>query len=280
MYSAAMGPQSFVRKSLRILRSIVGQRQFYRAARLLMFEAQFDVLNQPDSNGERYVQSVVGRHFKSPVVFDVGANIGDWTASLLGQGNATAATVHAFEPCRGTFELLQRRFPRRGGLFLNQAACSDHVGLAILAVDAVASGSNALANDDFATKEEVALTTIDAYCRDNSIAHINLLKVDAEGHDSIVLLGALAMLQAHEIDFIQFEYNHRWINERKLLRDAFKYLQPLGYRVGKLTGDAVQFYPNWHAELETYRESNYVACLPEHVHLLRTIPPEWIPTIY
>jgi FkbM family methyltransferase len=245
-----------------------------------MFEAQFDVLNEPDTNGERYVQAVIASHFKSPVVFDVGANIGDWTASFLRQAHAGAAMIHAFEPCRGTFELLERRFPDRNGLFLNHAACSDRVGLASLAVDAVASGSNALANDDFDSKEEVSLTSIDAYCRDRSIQHINLLKVDAEGHDSIVLLGALAMLQAREIDFIQFEYNQRWINERKLLRDAFKYLQPLGYRIGKLTGDAVQFYPNWHSELETYRESNYVACLPQHVALLRTIPPEWVPTAY
>ncbi len=155
MYSPTMGPQSLARKSSRILRSIVGQRQFYRAARLLMFEAQFDVLNEPDTNGERYVQAVIASHFKSPVVFDVGANIGDWTASFLRQANAGAAMIHAFEPCRGTFELLERRFPDRNGLFLNHAACSDRVGLASLAVDAVASGSNALANDDFDSKEEV-----------------------------------------------------------------------------------------------------------------------------
>ncbi len=272
-----MGPQSLIRKSARLIRTVVGQREFYRAARLLMFESQFDVLNEPGTNGEHYVQAVVANHFALPVAFDVGANVGDWTESFLRQENARGATVHAFEPCSGTFKLLQERLSKRAEVFLNQAACSDHAGVASLAVDAVASGVNALVNDDFKEREEVALTTIDAYCRAKAISHINLLKVDAEGHDSIVLLGAHAMLEAHAIDILQFEYNYRWINERRFLRDAFIYLQPLGYRIGKLTGNAIQFYPKWHYELEVYREGNFVACLPQWVDLFRSVPPNWVP---
>jgi hypothetical protein len=39
-------------------------------------------------------------------------------------------------------------------------------------------------------------------------------------------------------------------------------LAPLGYSLGKLTPRGVEFYPGWDAELETFVEGNYVACVP------------------
>jgi hypothetical protein len=47
------------------------------------------------------------------------------------------------------------------------------------------------------------------------------------------------------------------------LLDAFKFFEPLGYRIGKITPNAIEFYSKWHFELETFREANYIACLPE-----------------
>jgi hypothetical protein len=40
-------------------------------------------------------------------------------------------------------------------------------------------------------------------------------------------------------------------------------LQPLGYKLGKLTPRGVEFYAHWDPDLETFVEANYVACLPE-----------------
>jgi hypothetical protein len=47
------------------------------------------------------------------------------------------------------------------------------------------------------------------------------------------------------------------------LKDAFELLLPLGYKLGKITGKGLEFYPDWHFELESFREGNYLACLPE-----------------
>jgi hypothetical protein len=85
------------------------------------------------------------------------------------------------------------------------------------------------------------------------------------------------LLRSRDVDVIQFEYNHFWFGERRLLRDAFDYLKPLGYAIGKITGNAIQFYPEWHRELETYVEANYIACLPEWVRRFRTVSPGWVP---
>jgi hypothetical protein len=75
-----------------------------------------------------------------------------------------------------------------------------------------------------------------------------------------VLRGARKLFAGQHIMAAQFEYNHRWIAARSFLRDAFELLTPLGYRLGKLTPDGVEFYPGWDAELETFVEGNYVAC--------------------
>lgn len=226
-----------------------------------MYEARFDVLDDPMTNGEHWLQAAVLHHFPNPVVFDIGAHIGDWTGSLLRQCTAGDAVVHAFEPCRGTFELLERRALKWKGVTLTRAACSDRLGIGSLGVDGTASGINALVNERLTTREEVALMTVDAYCQEHSIAHINLMKVDTEGHDLSVLAGARGLLGSQAVDVIQFEYNHRWIDERKLLRDAFEFLLPLGYRIGKLTGNRIQPFQAWHWELEnTEKEIMLRAC--------------------
>ena len=71
------------------------------------------------------------------------------------------------------------------------------------------------------------------------------------------------MLHEQAIEVIQFEYNSRWIDSRHFLKDAFDYLRPFEYRIGKITPKGVEFYQSWHPELETFREGNYLACRGE-----------------
>jgi len=276
-----MRSDSPVRKAVRIVRSWMGQRNFYRAIRLLMYEARFDVLNEPATNGEHYIQRVVLLHTSHSIVFDIGAHRGDWTASLLKQQNTDIA-VYAFEPSEEIFNFLRQRTADSKSVIPVHMACSERAGKSKFIVPGPLSGISSIAAQDSHSDsdpdiEMVTLTSLDKYCRESGIPHINLLKVDTEGHDLSVLLGAEDLLRAHSVDVVQFEYNHRWIYERRFLRDAFEYLKPLGYAIGKITGDAIQFYPDWHWELETYCEANYIACAPEWVNYFNTVPAGWVP---
>jgi hypothetical protein len=59
------------------------------------------------SNGElRFMRSVLP---DCTVVFDVGANIGDWAA--MAASINPSATLHCFEPSKPTFQRLQERVP-------------------------------------------------------------------------------------------------------------------------------------------------------------------------
>lgn len=237
--------------------------------------------NQLASNGESMLQRCVVEATEAGaplVVFDVGANRGDWTLSILAlcARAPVALQVHAFEPSAYTRELLEGALaghPLRDRVSVEPMALSDQEGEAQLFVPEPGAGTTTLSPDAdtgaYQSVETTRLSTVDAFCQRAGIAQIPLLKCDAEGHDALVIDGAMEMFRAQRIGILQFEYNQRWINSRRYLKDVFEQLGPLGYAVGKLTPAGVEFYPGWDWELESYREGNYIACLP---HWRRQLP--------
>lgn len=255
----------------------VGRRNLVRLGRLLSNEGRLDVTNKMASNGEMLVQAVALRHAASgrpALIFDVGANVGEWTLAMLNTAGTTRreTQIHSFEPCSGTFALFQRNIGPAafadGRVVAVQSALSNANGTALLNVVADGLGTNSLHADSagkHSHPETIQLATLDSYCRDTDIGHILLVKIDTEGHDMNVLHGAAEMLGAGRIDMLQFEYNHRWVFSRHFLRDAFEFMKPLGYEIGKVTPKGIEFYAGWHPELETFREGNYLACRKEWV---------------
>lgn len=257
--------------------AVMGRRNLVRFARLLTMESRLDAGNEIHSNGERMVQSAAATGTppgKPVVVFDAGANIGQWTRDMLDAARAAGRSdvqVHSFEPCQGTYEILKRNLAGFAGsdrVTCVHKALSSAPGSAVLNIVGDGAGTNSLhqqAGMNAAKQETITLTTVDDYCREAAIERIALLKIDTEGHDMSVIEGAKAMLGRRAIDLVQFEYNQRWIYSRHYLLDAFSMLQPLGYRLGKITPTGIEFYKDWHYELESWREGNYLACLESWV---------------
>ena len=265
----------------------VGRRNLVRLSRLLTMESRLDVGNDLDTNGERMVQErALSSVRQTPiVVFDVGANVGRWTSALLKTSNRDkrgAVQVYCFEPAAATYQsLCDRLVALKDRVIPIQAALSNVDGEAEFNIFGDGLGINSLhlphqsrwnsEKQPVPTLEKVQLVTADSFCAREGIEQIALLKIDAEGHDLAVLEGARGMLEAHRIQVLQFEYNQRWIDSRHYLKDAFELLEPLGYKLGKITPRGIEFYPQWHFELETFREGNYLACLSEHVDLFPQI---------
>lgn len=279
----AVSGRGHVRFALRSLMRLSGRSFPYRVGRLLMNEARFDAPNDPACNGERGVQATVLRHpqpGRKTVVFDVGANVGNWTCAILEQAEDLAdLEVHAFEPCTGTYDMLVSRIGALAGpanVVPVRKACSSSAGTGALHIVGIGAGTNSLTCAEHTDSvEQVELISIDDYCHTSNINHVSLLKIDAEGHDIEVIKGATRMLQQQDIDVLQFEYNQRWIFNCAFLRDVFSILSPLGYRIGKVTPYGVEFYERWDWELETFREGNYLACLPQWISHFNRIVPSW-----
>ena len=260
-------------EAARIIERVLGRRLFVRMSRFGLDYARRDVPNAMATNGEWMVQDTALRHASGAVttVFDVGANVGAWSQRLLSRADALGVPglrLFAFEPSAETFKELSEGMGDRYAdrFFPINAALSDRGGTTTLYVVHPLAGSNSLhgvAGDrDGLLTEDVQLSTLDEFCQERAIARIQLLKVDAEGHDMLVLRGGRQLLEGHAVDLVQFEYNWRWIGARQFLKDVFDFLDPMGYRIGKITPSGVEWYPRWDPELETFREGNYLAAAP------------------
>lgn len=255
--------------SYRLLEIPMGRRNVARLGRFLSNRARLDVPNDMRSNGELLVidAQLAVRGTDGFVAFDVGANVGDWTRALLERlrGDEAAVRIYAFEPVASTRRTLEASLSQLTGcsrVTVVAAALSNVAGVRSMFIVGDGAGTNSLHADGGGAgrTEEITTETLDEFCTRESIDHIDVMKVDTEGHDLAVLEGARGMLGRNAIDAVQFEYNHRWVFGRHFLFDAFGLLSALGYRVGKVTPLGIEFYDAWHPELETFREGNYLAC--------------------
>src|SRR5881392_3283318 len=83
---------------LPVTEAVIGRRNLVRLGRLISMEARLDSANDMAGNGERLVQKCLLRHAgeRKVVAFDVGANIGEWTESLLRLAGSAPTEVHLF----------------------------------------------------------------------------------------------------------------------------------------------------------------------------------------
>jgi len=171
-----------------------------------------------------------------PVVLDVGANVGSWTAALLSL--APEATVFAFEPSQAAFRRLADRFSDSPQVTAIQAAVGRANGDATLWADSAGSGLASLTRRrldhfgiDFSHSEEVSVITLDSWRLDSGVTPI-LLKMDVEGHELDVLVGAPELLKS--IKVVQFEFGGCNIDTRTFFQDFFYFFDEAGYVIHRL----------------------------------------------
>jgi FkbM family methyltransferase len=141
------------------------------------------------------------------VVFDVGANEGQ-TAEYYVRA-FPCAQIYSFEPVAATYKSLVERVSKWPRVRAFQLAFADSNRTAKIQPVPV-SGLNSLRNElsnscSSSCGELVTIRTLDSFCAEENINHIDLLKTDTEGFDLEVVKGAEAMLRAGQIQFILAE---------------------------------------------------------------------------
>lgn len=233
----------------------------WRLGRKIYCWARKDIENKPETNGEYWLlQQVINRLDNGAVLLDVGANKGDWSAKsiqLLRQ-RQVVASLHAFEPCSGTRAGLIGRLKNDQTVVIHPAAVSAAPGSAVLYSNGDGVGTNSLSGVSGSGQETVPVTTLDIFADKHDIKSIAMVKVDVEGFDHFVLVGASQLLERGAIEVVQFEYNWRWLINRNSLREVFNLIDRWPYRLGKLVPGGIQFFSDWHFELDRFFEGNYV----------------------
>jgi len=213
------------------------------------------------TNGElRFMQRVLPR---CPTVFDVGANVGDWTALALSINSELA--VHCFEPSRFTYlKLLDRKFPPT--VICNNFGLSSTVRETKLHVFETGSPLNSLypraGLDDLGIKsqhqeEVIQLSTVDRYCRERSLSQIEFVKLDVEGHELDVFKGMTESLSQGRVQIIQFEYGGCNIDAGVLLKDIWRFFEGFGYAFHKIYPTGIKRVAHYSQSFENFQYQNW-----------------------
>jgi FkbM family methyltransferase len=230
----------------------------YRICKRYVDQYNADNNDNFKTNGELwFIGSVLP---ECSVVFDVGANIGDWAA--LAVGINPNATVHCFEPSRAAFDRLRGRALKN--VVCNNWGLSSEPREGTLSIFSDEAGTNSLyyrqglEGHTQRHTEKVSLDTIDSYYQALQLGDIDLLKVDVEGHELEVFRGGREAIKRGRIKRIQFEYGGCNIDSRSLLKDIFDFFEPYSYVFHKLYPNRLKQVIRYNQRLETFQYQNWV----------------------
>ena len=176
-------------------------------------------------------------------ILDVGANIGQ--SATRYRIAFPSADIHAFEPVPETFDTLKAAMAEDGSVHCHNLALSDRSGSVQMSVQGT-SVSNRIVARKTATSVTVETQRGDEFCASRGLEHIDLLKIDAEGHDDTVLHGFSGLIRSGSIDMIQVECSMNPSNVKHIGFWVFySYLERFGYRLFRIYDQTPEFNRPW-----------------------------------
>lgn len=254
--------------AIRLLKSSRAQRFLDRVASHVDLWRGYGAGVYVESSGEAVLFDILRDlklHDARPVIFDVGANLGEFAGASL---NALGPDIeiHAFEPAKEVFARLSRRFAGHNLITLNNIALGREagtralfgfprdIGMASLLKRQLADGEHAQ------FQENVTVLRLSDYCKSVGIERVNLLKMDVEGYEMEVLTGAALLFSNRQIDICSFEFGGCNLDSRTYLRDFFEFFHKYDMDVYRITpGATLVPLPRYHEQLEKFTTTNYVA---------------------
>ena len=241
---------------------------------------QIGVGHNTYQSGEEYIlKEVIKSALKRnpEVIFDVGANVGDYAGQLA--EHFPAAKIYCFEPVPKNYESLVQNTQGLNTTNILSAVGSQVGTLKLHIGEDNTNGQMATAHREsletvfsFVGKKidtvEVPMTTLDIFCGD-TINQIDFLKIDVEGHEYEVLKGAANLIEADKISIIQFEFNEFNIFSRTFMFDFYQVLKNYTlYRV--MPQNKIRPMGAYNSALEIFRYQNILA-----IHnALNYVPPK------
>lgn len=225
-----------------------------------------------ESNGELRVLAIVSS-FKPKCIFDVGANVGDWSA--IASKLNPSSTIHAFEIVPSTYEILLKSTSNLPNILqINQGLSSkeESILISIGSDSCTATGctiDGMRYHNEFYTQEvECNVKRAREYILENNLTIIDFVKIDVEGMDFQVIKGFEDLVQ--NVRIFQFEYGIFNISSHDLLADFCRHLNANGFVVGKIFPRCVIFF-EYHFDMENFYGSNFVAVRADEKELIEKL---------
>lgn len=268
-----MQTDTLKRLGRKLLTPFLGKKR-YQPFFQLLYEVSLAGLNvgegaNPYTSGEiymlHYLKNRISMSTNPIIVFDVGANVGQFALTTMG-ALGQKAQIYAFEPSPKTYKQLQFKVSPYQNVKTQNIGLGDREDVTTLFSLGEGSKLASVYNRQLehkgtkmAYQEEIKITTLDKFCSQEGITHIDLLKLDVEGHELKVLQGATDMLQKKAIRFIQFEFSAAHIDAKVFFRDFFNLLSGQ-YQIYRILQDGlwpIHIYSESHELFK--RATNYLA---------------------
>lgn len=213
----------------------------------------------------RIIAKALGR--KPVTLFDVGANVGNYSISLA--TTFPNADIYCFEPIPKTYQQLISNTIDYSRIKPNLKALGNLQGEIELYIGenntdgTMASAYKVPLECIFPmvgkniTSVTAKMTTLDDFC-EGKIDGIDFLKIDVEGYEYEVLKGAKKLLSNDKIKMIQFEFNEFNIASKTFMLDYYQLLPNYEfYRI--LPQDRIRPMGTYNSTLEIFCYQNILA---------------------
>lgn len=178
------------------------------------------------------------RFSPDPIVFDIGANKGDWSSIII----ANVKEAHLFEPNIVLLHYCMVRYDRLTNVIYNNLAVfSENKEMDFYFFTNYNNGLSSVYYNQFWVDEGLPMqkgktkaVTLDSYWNDERI--IDFVKIDVEGADFDVLLGAQGLLRKKQIRFIQIEFSNHYTLAGRTFQDVIDLIRKYDYEIYHFNG--------------------------------------------
>jgi FkbM family methyltransferase len=200
------------------------------------------------------------------IVFDIGANMGQYACRFNNIVSRGKGHVYSFEPVAANFRSLSnmKKYANLKSVTVNHVGVSSTPGEAIIHIPVFDNGlvvgtrATILEIDGIKHKTEtISITSVDNFVAENNIQKVDFIKCDTEGNEINVLEGAKQTIQKH-LPILSFEMSYK--------DEGYQWLLDAGYQL---------FYHDKHSNklrrIKDYQSGNLIFVNNRHLGKLNGV---------
>jgi FkbM family methyltransferase len=214
-------------------------------------------MSEFQEHGETWIQQRFAGKFNT--IFDVGANIGEWTH--MTRQYQPQADIHMFEIVPHTYKRLLNNIQIDDKMYPNGFGLLDECGSVPMKYKTTYDALSTIVTD-LRLDESIPITglafTGDQYVESRGIQTIDYLKIDTEGAEGKVFHGFHNSFKQGKVRVVQFEYSFICVLTKWMLIDSYKFFEPLGFKLGRLKPDHIHFH-DYSLLDEDFKGPEYIA---------------------
>lgn len=197
------------------------------------------------------------------IFFDVGANVGNFTKLFQRYYGDRIKKIHCFEPNKSVYEILTNTNKNNQNIIINNYGLSHEEGIKKLEFPGNLTVLGSIFKRPVFIERrlgeinsiEIKLSTLDKYVEEKDIKSIDYLKIDTEGNEMNVLLGAENSFKHKKIVCGQIEYGACYLDAGTTIKDVYYFLTKHGYSLYDV--EKHFFFTEKNTENEDFELRNY-----------------------